>query len=62
MIAKCPRCGKGIHKNEKESSVNFPFCSRRCKLLDLEKWFDNKYKIPSPLEDDKTENNGKDND
>ena len=25
----------------------FPFCSERCKLLDLGKWFDEKYGFPA---------------
>jgi endogenous inhibitor of DNA gyrase (YacG/DUF329 family) len=26
----------------------FPFCSPRCKLLDLGKWLDEDYRIPGP--------------
>ena len=24
----------------------FPFCSDRCRLLDLGKWFDGRYRVP----------------
>jgi uncharacterized protein len=43
MAMKCPRCGKKI-----ESSGNQfrPFCSDRCKLLDLGDWISGGYKIP----------------
>ena len=26
----------------------FPFCSKRCRLLDLDKWFTGSYVIPGP--------------
>lgn len=44
---KCPRCG---HLTSFESANPFrPFCSKRCKLIDLGAWADESYKIP--LED-----------
>jgi uncharacterized protein len=43
MILKCPRCGK-----ETESAGNMfrPFCSERCKLLDLGNWAMGAYRLP----------------
>lgn len=29
-----------------------PFCSERCRLIDLGAWLDEKYSIPAPLEDE----------
>ncbi len=37
----CPIC-KGIVT---EGSQPFPFCSSRCRLIDLGKWLDEKYSI-----------------
>jgi endogenous inhibitor of DNA gyrase (YacG/DUF329 family) len=39
---KCPRCGK-----ETEASENpfRPFCSERCKLIDLGNWVSGTYRI-----------------
>jgi hypothetical protein len=37
------------------SSPFFPFCSRRCRLVDLSQWLDGQYRIPispDPLDDD----------
>jgi hypothetical protein len=30
----------------------FPFCSDRCKLIDLGRWLDGKYQIPVAEQDD----------
>jgi endogenous inhibitor of DNA gyrase (YacG/DUF329 family) len=40
----CPTCKQPVA----ERSVNpgFPFCSERCRLLDLGRWFDGQYRIP----------------
>ena len=29
----------------------FPFCSERCKLIDLGRWLDGKYQIPVAADD-----------
>jgi uncharacterized protein len=51
-MAKCPVCGKDAPAR----AVNraFPFCSERCKLVDLGKWLGEEYRIPvrAPQEDD----------
>ncbi len=46
----CPQCGK-----ETEWSLENPwrpFCSERCKLVDLGKWADEEYRIPAEKEQD----------
>ena len=35
----------------------FPFCSERCKLIDLGRWLDGKYQIPAQA-DIEEENSG----
>lgn len=40
---KCPTCKK---KTGKEGNEHFPFCSERCRLVDLGKWLDGSYAIP----------------
>ncbi|MNS86920.1 DNA gyrase inhibitor YacG [compost metagenome] len=42
---KCPQCGRlTFYSPENEFR---PFCSDRCKLIDLGAWADESYKIPS---------------
>ncbi len=44
MIVKCPRCGKEGQFDKKNPFR--PFCSERCKLIDLGKWISGDYSIP----------------
>jgi endogenous inhibitor of DNA gyrase (YacG/DUF329 family) len=42
LIVRCPQCGKPV---EWEASPFRPFCSERCKLIDLGKWAAEDYRI-----------------
>jgi len=41
---KCPRCGKDI---DSTGNPFRPFCSERCKLVDLGNWIQGVYHIPT---------------
>ena len=44
---KCPICKKPVADPEEGKLRPFyPFCSDRCKLIDLGRWLDGKYQIP----------------
>jgi endogenous inhibitor of DNA gyrase (YacG/DUF329 family) len=45
---KCPICKKTVALGEPD----FPFCSERCRLIDLGNWATEKYVIPSPASAD----------
>lgn len=47
---RCPTCRKIVLKRDPE----FPFCSERCRLIDLGKWASGGYVISSPLNDPET--------
>jgi len=50
MIIKCPICGKAVKfYKDKKFPPSFPFCSRRCKLVDLGNWLGEEYKISEPI-------------
>jgi endogenous inhibitor of DNA gyrase (YacG/DUF329 family) len=53
MKRKCPVCHKtvkgSVQKQNEEAEI-FPFCSQRCKLVDLAGWLDGRYKIISKLQ------------
>ena len=42
---RCPVC----KKPSRPSLPFFPFCSERCKLVDLGSWLDGRYRISRPL-------------
>lgn len=43
-MRKCITCKKETEKNE-----FFPFCSERCKLIDLWGWFNEEYYVSAPV-------------
>lgn len=44
MLVKCPTCQKSIEWTE--SSTFRPFCSDRCRIIDLGDWASEKHAIP----------------
>ena len=44
---RCPICKKSV----KSSDPEFPFCSERCRIVDLGKWASGAYVITSPVRD-----------
>jgi endogenous inhibitor of DNA gyrase (YacG/DUF329 family) len=50
---KCPTCGKLVEWSEKNPYR--PFCSERCKLIDLGAWADGSHRIPGNTPEDFTE-------
>ena len=52
---RCPICKKPAKDRDDPTDPNphFPFCSDRCKLIDLGRWLDGKYQIPVEEPDEK---------
>lgn len=54
-MKKCPTCNKQV---EWQDNPFRPFCSERCKLVDLSKWVSEEYRVPGrpvagePVEED----------
>jgi len=58
---RCPICKKPVEDPSprrtdsagagRPAASTFPFCSERCKLIDLGRWLDGKYQVPV-VEDD----------
>ena len=49
-LVKCPTCGRQIEWSAEKSPFR-PFCSDRCRKIDLGKWAMGVYKISSPVLD-----------
>jgi len=41
----CPTCEKPVRGTE----PTFPFCSKRCRMADLNRWFDERYRVSRPI-------------
>ena len=50
MKVKCPTCSKEVVWSEE--AKNRPFCSDRCKLIDLGAWADGSHAIPGKTEEE----------
>ncbi len=47
LILGCPTCKKPVNNQDPD----FPFCSDRCRVIDLGKWASGAYVISSPVQD-----------
>lgn len=45
----CPICRKKIEYARATDLATFPFCSERCRLVDLGRWLDEGYVISQPI-------------
>ncbi len=45
----CPICDTELATNAATQSPLFPFCSKRCKLIDLYRWTEGQYSVIEPL-------------
>jgi len=44
--ARCPTCREPV----KAKDQHFPFCSKRCRMIDLGRWLNEGYVISRPVE------------
>jgi endogenous inhibitor of DNA gyrase (YacG/DUF329 family) len=51
----CPRCGTRVEWTEK--SLYRPFCSERCRIIDLGAWVTQAYRVPAEAADDADDSN-----
>ena len=49
MKHRCPLCKRAT---DSEMDKDFPFCSERCRLLDLGAWASEKYVVSDPIFDE----------
>lgn len=58
---RCPVCDRAMEGEGTTDLPFLPFCSERCKLIDLGRWLDGRYGIPanaSGFDDEETVPNG----
>ncbi|MBM3356208.1 MAG: DNA gyrase inhibitor YacG [Betaproteobacteria bacterium] len=52
-VVNCPTCGKAASWTP--GNVWRPFCSERCKMIDLGAWADERYRVPVAEDKDQLE-------
>jgi endogenous inhibitor of DNA gyrase (YacG/DUF329 family) len=45
--ARCPTCKKAVPADPGARTKWYPFCSERCRLVDLHRWLTGDYRIPA---------------
>ena len=48
-VSLCPTCRKAVPIISELRPKTFPFCTERCQLVDLGKWFDGSHVLPEPI-------------
>lgn len=43
---KCPICSKSFEISKLDDLPSFPFCTDRCRMVDLGRWIDGAYALP----------------
>lgn len=51
LTVKCPTCGTPVQYHGPGANPYFPFCRRRCKLIDLGRWLEEEHRIEEPVEE-----------
>jgi len=57
LLVRCPICRVEVPW---EGNPYRPFCSERCRLIDLGAWAEGKYRIPGKKLEDESENKDRD--
>jgi endogenous inhibitor of DNA gyrase (YacG/DUF329 family) len=52
---RCPICERPLDGQGPKEWPEWPFCSKRCKLVDLGRWLGGGYRIDSPLREEHLE-------
>lgn len=49
FVVECPICEKKLAVPRREDAPFRPFCSERCKMVDLGRWLDGTYSVSEPV-------------
>ncbi len=47
---QCRTCGSVVRADDAGLTPHAPFCSERCRMADLDRWFTEDYRIPGSRE------------
>lgn len=49
---RCPICQRGMDTHGPKEWPDWPFCSKRCRMVDLGRWLGGIYRIETPLNEE----------
>jgi endogenous inhibitor of DNA gyrase (YacG/DUF329 family) len=52
---RCPICDRAMDHQGPKEWPDWPFCSPRCKLVDLGRWLGEEYRVPTPQKEEHPE-------
>jgi endogenous inhibitor of DNA gyrase (YacG/DUF329 family) len=52
---RCPICDKGMDGQGPKEWPHWPFCSQRCRTIDLGRWLGGDYRIATPAREEDLE-------
>ncbi len=55
---RCPICDRLMESQDRSTWPDFPFCSSRCRLIDLGRWLGQDYRIAEEPEGDRPAEGG----
>ncbi len=54
LSLRCPICDRQMEGQSTADWPDYPFCSRRCRVIDLGRWLDEAYRLPAETEGEST--------
>jgi endogenous inhibitor of DNA gyrase (YacG/DUF329 family) len=52
ITVRCPICQREMRGQVPAEWPNFPFCSKRCRLIDLGRWLKEEYRLRADADDE----------
>ena len=53
---RCPICEKALDTHGPKEWPDWPFCSKRCRMVDLGRWLGGEYRIETPVTQEDLDN------
>ena len=53
---RCPICEQAMDSQGPKEWPDWPFCSHRCKMVDLGRWLGGNYRIEIPIQEEDLDN------
>jgi hypothetical protein len=58
---RCPVCQREVGGDDRAAWPQYPFCSPRCRLIDLGRWLGEEYRLPGPPDEEAPDEPGQTN-